>query len=138
MVSHAEPTTKAQTASVGRKSLMDQLISGFVDRLLVPLIDAFVPMITNGVMFVIFALIWAAFAYGLIASQGSLDAAWQWLRAVPFIPQAILWLLFLPVTVALWIWESGWPLLVRLVLVIGLGGWNLWMFLPKALTAVRP
>jgi hypothetical protein len=138
MVSHAEPTTKAQKASVGRKSLMDQLISGFVDRLLVPLIDAFVPMITNGVMFVIFALIWAVFAYALIASQGSLDAAWQWLRAVPFIPQAILWLLFLPVTVALWIWESGWPLLVRLVLVIGLGGWNLWMFLPKALTAARP
>jgi hypothetical protein len=27
---------------------------------------------------------------------------------------------------------------VRLVLVIGLGGWNLWMFLPKALTAARP
>jgi hypothetical protein len=117
---------------------MDQLITGFVDRLLVPVIDAFVPMITNGVAFAVFAVIWAAFAYGIVASQGNLDATWQWLRAIPLIPQALLWLLFLPVVVGLWIWETGWPFIVRLVLVAGLAGWNLWMFLPKFLTGVRP
>jgi hypothetical protein len=138
MVSHAEPTTDARDAGVGRKSLMDQLITGFVDRLLVPVIDAFVPMITNGVAFAVFAVIWAAFAYGIVASQGNLDATWQWLRAIPLIPQALLWLLFLPVVVGLWIWETGWPFIVRLVLVAGLAGWNLWMFLPKFLTGVRP
>jgi hypothetical protein len=117
---------------------MEQLITGFVDRLLVPAIDAVVPLITNGVGFIVFALIWAAFAYALVASQGSLDAAWQWLRALPLVPQALLWLLFLPVGIALWIWESGWPLIVRIVLVAGLGGWNLWIFLPKVITGARP
>ena len=117
---------------------MDQLITGFVDRLLVPFIDAVIPLITNGVGFIVFALIWTAFAYALIASQGSLDTTWQWLRSLPLSLQAVVWLLFLPVTVALWIWESGWPLVVRLVLVLGLGGWNLWMFLPKWLTGIRP
>lgn len=117
---------------------MDQVITGFVDRVLVPVIDAFIPMITNGVAFVIFAVIWGAFAYGLVASHGGLDTAWQWLRGLPWVVQALLWLLFLPVTVALWIWETGWPFVLRIVLVLGLAGWNLWMFLPKALSGVRP
>jgi hypothetical protein len=117
---------------------MDQLITGIVDGVLVPTIDAFVPMITNGVAFIVFALIWAAFAYGLVASQGSLDAGWQWIRALPFVVQAVLWLLFLPVMAALWIWETSWPFLVRIVLVLGLAGWNLMMFLPKALTGGKP
>ena len=117
---------------------MDSLITAFVDRLLVPAIDAAVPLITNGVGFILFALIWGAFAYALFASQGSLDAAWQWLRSLPFVVQAVIWVLFLPVTVALWIWESGWPFIVRIVLVAGLGGWNLWILLPKWIAAARP
>ena len=117
---------------------MEQLITGFVDKVLVPVIDAMIPMITNGVAFLIFAVIWAAFAYALVASQGSLDAAWQWIRALPLPVQGLVWLLFLPIVVGLWIWESGWPVIVRIVLVGGLAAWNLWMFLPKALTAARP
>src|SRR5688572_2777544 len=83
--------------SVRRKSRMDQLITGFVDGILVPVIDAMIPMITNGVAFVAFALIWGAFAYGLLTSQGSLDAAWQWIRALALPIQAVVWVLFLPV-----------------------------------------
>jgi hypothetical protein len=133
-VSSVRPTTENRE----RRNLMDQVITGFVDRVLVPVIDAFIPMITNGVAFVIFAVIWGAFAYGLVASHGGLDTAWQWLRGLPWVVQALLWLLFLPVTVALWIWETGWPFVLRIVLVLGLAGWNLWMFLPKALSGVRP
>ena len=47
------------------------------------------------------------------------------------------WLLFLPVMIGLWIWETTWPLLVRLVLVIGIAGWNLLIFLPRAAQTVR-
>jgi hypothetical protein len=38
------------------------------------------------------------------------------------------------------VWQTirGWPLVVRLVLVVGLGGWNLLMFLPRALQAAKP
>ena len=44
------------------------------------------------------------------------------------------WLL-LPVVAGLWVWETSWPFLVRLVLVGGLAFWNIVMFLPKALQA---
>jgi len=42
-------------------------------------------------------------------------------------------LLVLPLAIGLWIWETGWPLIVRLVLVVSIGAWNLWMFFPKDL-----
>ena len=107
---------------------MDTLITGFVDGLLVPFIE-------SGGAFLVFALIWALFAYGLVARQGSLDEAWQTLRALPLAVQLVVWLLFLPIMAGLWIWESSWPLMVRVTLVLGLGAWSLLMFLPKWLTS---
>ena len=95
-------------------------------------------MAESGVLFGMFALIWIAFAAGLIWSQGSLDEAWQSVRSLPLIVQAVVWLLLLPVMIGLWIWETSWPLVVRLVLVIGIAGWNLLIFLPRALQAARP
>jgi hypothetical protein len=92
----------------------------------------------NGVLFGLFAIIWIAFAVGLIWSQGSLDQAWTFIRDLPLIIQIAVWVLFLPVMIGLWIWETSWPLVVRLVLVVGVAGWNLLMFLPKALQAARP
>jgi ABC-type amino acid transport system permease subunit len=92
----------------------------------------------NGILFGIFAIIWIAFAVGLIWSQGSLDQAWNAIRGLPLIVQIFVWVLFLPVMVGLWIWEASWPLVVRLVLVVGVAGWNLLVFLPKALQAARP
>ena len=49
--------------------------------------------------------------------------------------KASAWVLFLPVMAGLWIWETGWPTLVRLLLVVGIAGWNLLVFLPRALMA---
>jgi Flp pilus assembly pilin Flp len=89
-------------------------------------------MVEHGVLFVIFAVIWVAFAAGLIWSQGSVDQAWQSIRDLPLILQIVVWVLFLPVMLGLWIWETSWPLIVRVVLVIGIAGWNLLMFLPRA------
>ena len=92
-------------------------------------------MAEHGVLFAIFALIWVAFGAGLIFSQGSVDQAWQAIGALPLIVQVVVWVLFLPVMAGLWVWETTWPLIVRLVLVAGIGGWNLLVFLPKALQA---
>ena len=92
----------------------------------------------TGVLFVLFAVLWAAFGAALIWSQGSLDAAWQWVRSLPLLLQGLVWLLFLPVVIGLWVWETTWPLVVRLVLVAGIAGWNLLIFLPRALQAGRP
>ena len=92
-------------------------------------------MAETGMLFVIFAIIWVAFGAGLIFSQGSVDQAWQTIRELPLIVQIVVWVLFLPVMIGLWVWETSWPLIVRLVLVVGVAGWNLFMFLPRALQA---
>jgi len=89
---------------------------------------------SSGVLFVMFAVLWAAFAVGLLWSQGSVDAAWQSIRDLPLLVQAVVWILFLPVMAGLWIWETTWPLVVRLVLVVGLAGWNLLVMMPSWLT----
>jgi ABC-type amino acid transport system permease subunit len=85
----------------------------------------------HGVLFGVFALIWIAFGIGLVVSQGSIDQAWHTIRGLPLLVQLVAWLLFLPVMAGLWIWETSWPLVVRLVLVLSIAGWNLLVFLPK-------
>lgn len=89
-------------------------------------------MAESGVLFVVFAIVWFAFGAALVLSQGSVDQAWTAIRSLSLPIQAIVWVLFLPVMVGLWVWEQTWPLLVRLALVIGIGGWNLLVFLPRA------
>jgi|RifCSP13_1_1023834.scaffolds.fasta_scaffold77756_1 hypothetical protein len=85
----------------------------------------------SGVLFLVFAALWVAFGAGLVWSQGSVDQAWQAIRDLPLMIQVVIWLLFLPVMLGLWIWETSWALLVRVVLVVGLAGWSLLIFLPK-------
>ena len=92
-------------------------------------------MAENGTLFALFAIIWVVFAAGLIFSQGSIDQAWQTIRDLPLIVQIVIWVLFLPVMIGLWIWETSWPLVVRLALLVGVAGWNLFMFLPRVLQA---
>jgi ABC-type amino acid transport system permease subunit len=114
-----------------RKGRMDQVINALGTGLG----NGVAWMAENGILFAIFAVIWVAFAAGLILSQGSVDQAWQTIHGLPLIVQIVVWVLFLPVMIGLWVWETTWPLIVRLVLVVGVAGSNLLMFLPKALQA---
>jgi hypothetical protein len=50
---------------------------------------------------------------------------------MPFIVQALVGLLVLPVALGLWIWETSWPLWLRLLLVIGLGWVTIYTFFPR-------
>ena len=81
--------------------------------------------------FVILSLLWLGFGTALIFNQSILDTIWQTLRGLPIVVQVLVWLLVLPVTLGLWIWETSWPLWIRLVLVIGLGWATLYTFYPK-------
>src|ERR1700704_6486291 len=81
----------------------------------------FVPVVAP----LLFAGLWVAFGWAPIASQGSLDATWQWIRDLPLVLQAVAWLLFLPVLAGLWIYETTWPLVIRVALIVSLGGWNM-------------
>ena len=44
----------------------------------------------------------------------------------------------LPVMFGLWAWETTWPLIVRVSLVIAVAGWNLLVFLPRAAQGPQP
>ncbi len=111
---------------------MDQVITGIVDHTVVPLGNAIGFAAENGLLLAVFAALWVAFAAGVVLSQGTIDQTWAWIRGLPLILQGVIWLLFLPVVAGLWIWETSWPLIVRLILVVGLGGWNLLVMIPKA------
>jgi len=117
---------------------VERVVTGFVDNLVQPVVNVIVFTVENGLLFLLFLLLWLAFGAALVWSQGSLDATWTWVRGLPLILQGLVWLLFLPVVAGLWIWETTWPLIVRLVLVVGLAGWNLLIFLPRAATATQP
>ena len=85
------------------------------------------------VAFGVFAILWIAFGYAIVASQGSLDEVWRWIRELPLAGQVVVALLTLPITIGLWVWETSWPLIVRLGLLVGLGTWNLYAFFPRFL-----
>jgi hypothetical protein len=95
-------------------------------------------MVDHWVLFGVFALLWIGFGAGLVLSQGTLHDAWLTIRELPLVVQLVVWLLFLPVMAGLWVWETTWPLMVRLVLVLGLAGWNLLVFIPRAAQTVKP
>jgi hypothetical protein len=127
-------TTQARLGEPGeRKNVVERIIEGAASGLG----NGIGFLADMGVLFAVFAVLWLAFGIALIWSQGSVDAAWHAIRALPWFLQAVVWLLLLPVMAGLWIWETSWPLVLRLVLVVGIAGWNLLVFLPRALTA-RP
>jgi hypothetical protein len=107
---------------------MDQIVNATV----VPLGNAIGWMASSGVLLLVFAGLWVAFGAAIVMNQGSIDATWAWLGNQNILIQAVLWLLFLPVTIGLWIWETSWPMLLRLILVGGLAFWTIMIFLPKA------
>jgi hypothetical protein len=84
----------------------------------------------NLAVWILFTTLWVTFLAFLVFSQGSLDDIWHRLRDFPLILQGVAWLLFLPVTAGLAIWETAWPLVVRLVLIIGLAWVNVYLFFP--------
>ena len=117
---------------------MEAAISFVVDKIVVPVTSAIPTVVESGVAFVIFLLLWLGFGAALVVSQGSLHDAWHWVRALPLVVQGIVWVLFLPVVIALWIYETTWHIVVRLVVIGGLAWWTLMIFMPKWLTRATP
>jgi hypothetical protein len=74
--------------------------------------------------FVVLATLWAAFAVAVVGSRPALDATWGGVRALPLALEGLVWLLALPVMVALAVWEGAWrtrswPVVVRLLVITG-------------------
>ncbi len=87
--------------------------------------------VVNIAAFTILTLLWLACGGALLLNQGLLDTTWQTFAGWPLILQAAVALLTLPVVAGLWIWETSWPLLLRLVLVAGLAWVTVYTFFPR-------
>ncbi len=86
--------------------------------------------IINISAFIVLTALWLAFGGALLLNQGMLDSVWHAFSGWPLIVQAIAALLTLPLAAGLWIWETSWPLLLRLVLVAGLAWVTVYTFFP--------
>ena len=74
---------------------------------------------------VIFVVLWVGFIIALVVNREWLDEIWSWAQALPSVPKIIVWVLLLPIMAGLWIWESSWPTLGRLVGFTGIAAWTL-------------
>jgi hypothetical protein len=74
---------------------------------------------------VIFVVLWVGFVIALVVNQEGLDLLWNWVQALPSVAEIIVWVFFLPIMVGLWIWESSWTALIRLVGFTGIVAWTL-------------
>ena len=112
-----------------------RLIGGTVDalvtRIVIPVTGVIPRLVSSGALLGVFAILWLAIGAAAVANQAGLDATWQAIGDWPLPVQAIGWLLFLPVMAGLWIWATDWPLVARIVLVAGLAGWSLLIFIPR-------
>lgn len=91
--------------------------------------------IINIVAFAVFSILWLGFLAALVISPEMLSNIWLSLRGLPLIIQGLVWLLALPVVLGLWIWQTAWPIAIRLVLVFGLAWVTVYTFFPrKAIT----
>ena len=95
-----------------------------------------VPQVLGTYAIVIFAMLWVGFAIALVVNREWLDLLWNWVQALPSVAEIIVWVLFLPGMVGLWIWESSWPDLVRLLAFAGIVVWTL-LAVSSFLRAVR-
>lgn len=73
----------------------------------------------------IFAVMWVGFVIALAVNREWLDVLWDWAQALPLVPRILFWVVLLPIMVGLWIWESTWSPLARLVGLAGLVAWTL-------------
>jgi ABC-type amino acid transport system permease subunit len=134
MTTHEGGTAAQGHRPAGKEHPMEQLIEAVASGLG----NSIAWLAEHGVLFAIFAVIWVAIGVGIVWSQGSVDGAWASIRDLPLIVQLVAWLLFLPVMAGLWVWETTWPLVVRLVVLVGIAGWNLLVLLPRAAQAPAP
>jgi hypothetical protein len=80
--------------------------------------SASVPMQAPGSAFLaLMAGLWGAFVALLAASPSTLDDAYDWLRELPTVWEALMWLFTLPWTVAYLVTETGWEHWVRVAVV---------------------
>ena len=86
--------------------------------------------IINIAAFAFLTLLWLVFAAAMVFNRDLLITSWQTLQSWPLIVRLVVWLLALPVTLGLWIWQTSWPFVLRLILVLALAWATVYTFFP--------
>lgn len=84
----------------------------------------------NIAVWILFTVLWVAFFAALLTNQAILTDLWHQIRDLSLIIQGLLLVLFLPLMAGLAIWDASWSPIVRLVLIVGIAGFNLYLFFP--------
>ena len=85
----------------------------------------------NVVVWLLFTVLWLALLVAIALAPAAVDELWAALRRRPLVVQAVLWLLFLPIAIGLWIWRRPWAPPIRLTLLLALAAWNVFLFFPR-------
>lgn len=122
-------------------SSFGNLVAGTIDRavrwVVVPVTGVIPVLVRTGILLALYAAMWLAFGIALALNRDAVSQAWQALGAWPLPLQAVAWLLFLPLTAGLWVWGTDWPEALRIVVIAGLAGWNVLVFLPHREPAAK-
>ncbi len=111
--------------------LLSGSIEGLVRWVIVPVTGVIPFLVSSGILLIVFGAIWLGIGAALVANQGALEEAWRSIGALPVPVLGLAWLLFLPPMAGLWVWTTSWPMVVRLVVIAGIAGWNLLVFMPR-------
>jgi hypothetical protein len=86
----------------------------------------------NVVVWLLFTVLWVAVVGALAFSPATLDEVWRAARRPAILIQAVVWLLFLPIMAGLWIWQRPWAAAIRLMLLLAIAVWNVFLFFPRS------
>ena len=86
--------------------------------------DVTLPRILSTFAVLMFVILWIGFVIVLLKNRTWLDLLWDWVQMLPILLQIIVWLVFLPVMVGLWIWKSSWSTFVTLLALTGMLIWT--------------
>ena len=112
--------------------LIGTSVDALVRWVVVPVTSVIPSLVSSGVALVVYGALWLGFGAALVANPGALDDVWHSVAQLPLPVQGVVWLLFMPVMVGLWVWGTDWPVVLRLVLIAGIATWNLVVFVPRA------
>lgn len=90
-------------------------------------------LLINIIAFTVLTLLWLGFGATLFLNRELLNRAWRLFRSWNILIQLFVALLVLPVVLSLWIWQTRWPVWVRLVLIVGLAWMTEYTFFPRLL-----
>jgi len=75
--------------------------------------------------FIVMVGLWGAFIALAIVSPETLTHLWTWTQGLWWPLQIVVWVLFLPWMIGLWVWQTDWSFGVRMAIVAVLAvGWS--------------